>query len=248
MAWWSRLSTGGKFAAAAAAAGLGYVAVRWYRNYKAAQAANAANASTAATSANAPVAAGTTGATSAGLGGGVLQPPTSGGNVFAGSTWTDPATGDTWYEISGAVEGGGSPGSLVGVWVDGTTGAVQYGSPPFTQPVTAPPTTSTTAAPPPPPPAPPAQTPAPPPAPSLPAVNSSEWPIHIAFGSYSPGEFTQIGVVNNGQYSGPEVGGGVPVYASDGFGGLYQGFSFSQVPNGTTIYIPSIYTGYEQAA
>jgi hypothetical protein len=79
---------------------------------------------------------------------------------------------------------------------------------------------------------------------NLPPVNPAQWPTSVAFGSYSPSEFTEIGSVQNGQYNGQEVSGGVPVYASNGFGGLQQGFNLSQLPSGTTLYIPSIYTGY----
>lgn len=80
----------------------------------------------------------------------------------------------------------------------------------------------------------------------LPPVIPSQWPTSVAFGSYSSSEFTQIGQITNGQYNGQEVGGGVPVYASNGFGGLTQGINpFSgNVREGTTFYIPTIYTGY----
>lgn len=130
MGWWARLSNGGKVVVGAGGIIATVFLARFYRNYKAAK--NGASSAAAPAADNAPVAALPSGA-GAGIGGGTLQPPTVGGNVFGGNTWTDPATGDTWYEISGAIAGGGTPGSLVGVWVDGTTGAIQYGSPPFNQ-------------------------------------------------------------------------------------------------------------------
>lgn len=87
-------------------------------------------------------------------------------------------------------------------------------------------------------PAPAAPAPAPPPVPTLPALNSNAYPLTVLFGQYAPGDYTQIGSVNNGQYSGYNVTGGAPVYANV-YGGFVQGFNWSTLPNGTGIYVPT---------
>jgi hypothetical protein len=78
---------------------------------------------------------------------------------------------------------------------------------------------------------------------SLPHIDSRSWPQILRFGQYGAGEFTKIGVVNNGVYTGKNVTGGVPVFAG-GFGGFFQGFITSKLPNGTGIYIPTQYLPY----
>jgi hypothetical protein len=93
---------------------------------------------------------------------------------------------------------------------------------------------------PPTPPAPPVQTPTT----QLPAVNSNLWPQIIKYGEWTGAQFTKIGTVNNGQYSGINVTGGVPVYANV-FGGLAQGFDMATLPSGTDLYIPTQYLAYE---
>jgi hypothetical protein len=84
---------------------------------------------------------------------------------------------------------------------------------------------------------------APPPAPqqqtaTLPPLDASTFPNTVLFGQYTPGQYTQIGTVNNGVYSGKNVGGGAPVYAGV-FGGFVQGFNMSTLPNGTGIFVPT---------
>lgn len=89
-----------------------------------------------------------------------------------------------------------------------------------------------------------ASTPAPATAPSLPSVNAAAFPQIVKFGQYSPSDYTQIGSVSNGQYTGQQVSGGVPVYTNI-FGGFAQG-PFPQ--SGTYgVYIPSQFTAYEHS-
>lgn len=83
---------------------------------------------------------------------------------------------------------------------------------------------------------------------TLPPYNAAAWQQLYQFGQYTSDEFTQIGTETAaGQYSGEQVGGGVPVFASNGFGGLQQGVSpFAPgTKAGTTFYIPSNATAYE---
>lgn len=77
-----------------------------------------------------------------------------------------------------------------------------------------------------------------------PPVIPGQWPNIITYPNYSPGQFTQIGSVNNGVYSGTGVSGGVPMYANV-FGGFTKNFTMSTLPQGTGIYIPSVFTPYE---
>ena len=79
---------------------------------------------------------------------------------------------------------------------------------------------------------------------SLPPVNASSYPSIVPFGTYGPGDYTQIGTVTGGQYSGQQVSGGVPVYANV-FGGFAQGFNEATLPSGTGLYIPTQFTPYE---
>jgi hypothetical protein len=83
---------------------------------------------------------------------------------------------------------------------------------------------------------------------TLPPVNAGAWQQLYEYGQYTSDEFTQIGSESaQGQYSGEQVSGGVPVFASNGFGGLQQGVNpfASGTKAGTTFYIPTEYTGYE---
>lgn len=81
----------------------------------------------------------------------------------------------------------------------------------------------------------------------LAAINAQSWPIQVLFGNYAPGDYTQVGVVNNGQYYGNAVQGGAPVYAGL-FGGMEQDFNMATLPNGTAIYVPTqlINQGYSK--
>lgn len=87
-----------------------------------------------------------------------------------------------------------------------------------------------------------ASTPAP--TPSLPAVNAAAFPQIVKFGQYSPSDYTQIGSVSNGQYTGQQVSGGVPVYTN-----IFGGFAQGPFPSSGTygVYIPSQFTAYEHA-
>lgn len=85
---------------------------------------------------------------------------------------------------------------------------------------------------------------------TLPPVNQAAWQNLYQFGQYSDTEFTKIGSeAAQGRYSGMQVSGGVPVFASNGFGGLQQGVSpfAASTPAGTDFYIPSEYAGYEHS-
>lgn len=84
------------------------------------------------------------------------------------------------------------------------------------------------------------------PAPSLPPINAANYPSIVKYGSYGPGDYTQIGTITGpgGQYTGQNVSGGAPVYAN-AFGGFTQGFNAATLPVGTGIYIPSSLTAYE---
>lgn len=88
----------------------------------------------------------------------------------------------------------------------------------------------------------PTPTPQAPAAPQAPAVlqylNAQSFPIQVLFGQYGPNDYTQVGVVNNGQYSGNPVNGGAPVYAGL-FGGMEQDFNMTTLPNDTKIYVPT---------
>lgn len=75
-------------------------------------------------------------------------------------------------------------------------------------------------------------------------LNAQDFAKTVLYGQYSPGEYTQIGTVENGQYQGTNVVGGAPVYANV-FGGFVQDFNFATLPNGTGIYIPTSLTKYE---
>lgn len=96
--------------------------------------------------------------------------------------------------------------------------------------------------------APPAAAAAPQPTPSAPApvvqaladIDAQNWPQLIKFGQdpNAATDFTAIGTVNNGVYSGYNVTHGAPVYAGV-FGGYVQDFNMSTLPNGTTIYAPT---------
>lgn len=79
---------------------------------------------------------------------------------------------------------------------------------------------------------------------SLPPINAANYPKQVLFGQYAPGDYTQIGTVNQGVFSGTNVGGGVPVYAG-AFGGFQQGFNEATLPSGTGLYIPTSLTQYE---
>lgn len=79
---------------------------------------------------------------------------------------------------------------------------------------------------------------------TLPPVNANAYAKTVPYGSYSPGDYTQIGTVNNGLFTGTNVSGGVPVYANV-FGGFQQGFQEATLPQGTGIYIPSSLKAYE---
>lgn len=85
--------------------------------------------------------------------------------------------------------------------------------------------------------------PAPNPQVVLPWLNSSLFSPKVLYGQYAPGDYTQIGVVNNGQYQGASVQGGAPVYAGV-FGGFVQGFNWATLPNGTGIYVPTSLLDY----
>ena len=91
--------------------------------------------------------------------------------------------------------------------------------------------------------------PAPPPAPSappvppaqapvLPSINAQLFPLKVLFGQYGPNDYTKVGTVNNGTYSGAGVIGGAPVYAGL-FGGFVQDFNMATLPSGTDLYVPT---------
>jgi hypothetical protein len=71
-------------------------------------------------------------------------------------------------------------------------------------------------------------------------IQASAWPTIVKFGQdpNAATDFTQIGVVNNGVYSGYNVTHGAPVYAG-AFGGYAQDFDEATLPNGTAIYAPT---------
>jgi hypothetical protein len=89
-------------------------------------------------------------------------------------------------------------------------------------------------------------TPAPPAAAAagLPPVNAQSFPLTVLFGQYNPGDYTKIGTITNGAYTGENVSGGVPVYANV-FGGFVQDFQSKSLPSGTDIYIPTQFVAYE---
>jgi hypothetical protein len=91
-----------------------------------------------------------------------------------------------------------------------------------------------------------AATPPPNTSPGLPAVNAANYPQQVRYGQYGPSDYTRIGTVSGGQYTGQQVSGGVPVYAGL-FGGFQQGFNMATLPSGTDLYIPSQFTAYEHA-
>jgi hypothetical protein len=85
----------------------------------------------------------------------------------------------------------------------------------------------------------PSPPPTPPPSkPTLPTLNAQSFPLKVLFGQYGPNDYTKIGTVNNGTYSGPGVIGGAPVYANV-FGGFVQDFNMATLPNGTDLYVPT---------
>lgn len=94
-----------------------------------------------------------------------------------------------------------------------------------------------------------AAAPAAPAAPSVAAplaeINASAWPTIIKYlqDANAATDFTQIGTVINGTYSGPQVTNGAPVYAGV-LGGYAQDFNMATLPNGTAIYVPT--TLYKQ--
>jgi hypothetical protein len=85
---------------------------------------------------------------------------------------------------------------------------------------------------------------------ALAEINAAAWPQIVKFGqdANAATDFTAIGTVNNGQYSGYNVKDGAPVYAGV-FGGYVQDFDMSTLPNGTVIYAPTtlLQQGYEGA-
>jgi hypothetical protein len=72
---------------------------------------------------------------------------------------------------------------------------------------------------------------------ALAQIDAGAWPSIIKFGqdANAATDFTQIGVVNNGVYSGKAAKAGAPVWAGE-YGGYAQGFNMSTLPNGTIIY------------
>jgi hypothetical protein len=82
------------------------------------------------------------------------------------------------------------------------------------------------------------------PAAGLPAVNAQSFPLSVLFGQYNPGDYTQIATITNGQYTGVNVSGGVPVYANV-YGGFVQDFNSKTLPSGTGLYIPTQFVPYE---
>lgn len=79
--------------------------------------------------------------------------------------------------------------------------------------------------------------------PTLPSINAQTYPLKVLFGQYNPGDYTKIGTVTNGVYSGYQVSGGAPVYAG-AYGGFAQDFNMSTLPNGTDIYVPTSLLAY----
>lgn len=96
-------------------------------------------------------------------------------------------------------------------------------------------TPTTTGGPPPPTPT-PTPTPAAPPA--LPQLNAQLFPLKVLFGQYGANDYTKIGTVTNGHYSGYNAVNGAPVYAGL-FGGFVQDFNMATLPNGTDLYVPT---------
>lgn len=84
----------------------------------------------------------------------------------------------------------------------------------------------------------PTPTPTPAPKPALPTLNAQLFPLKVLFGQYGPNDYTKVGTVTNGVYSGPGVIGGAPVYAGL-FGGFIQDFNMATLPSGTDIYVPT---------
>lgn len=84
--------------------------------------------------------------------------------------------------------------------------------------------------------------PPPPPDHSLPTLNPQDFPQIVPYGTYQPGQYTQIGTDVNGVYSGMNVGGNVPVYTN-----IFGGFAQGPFPKSGTygIYIPTALTPYE---
>jgi hypothetical protein len=72
---------------------------------------------------------------------------------------------------------------------------------------------------------------------TLAQIDATAWPSIVKFGQDANAgtDFTQIGVVNNGVYSGKAAKAGAPVWAGV-LGGYAQGTNFSTLPNGTIIY------------
>lgn len=85
------------------------------------------------------------------------------------------------------------------------------------------------------------------PTPSLPPINAANYAQKLLYGQWSAADYTQIGVVNKGVYTGTNVSGGVPVYANV-FGGLVQGFNMATLPDNTAIYIPTSLLAYDPQA
>jgi hypothetical protein len=83
---------------------------------------------------------------------------------------------------------------------------------------------------------------------TLAEINASAWPQIVKYGTDANAatDFTQIGEVNGGKYSGYNVIDGAPVYAGV-LGGYAQGTDFATLPDGTKIYAPTtlIQQGYE---
>lgn len=83
---------------------------------------------------------------------------------------------------------------------------------------------------------------------ALAQIDAAAWPKIVKFGqdANAATDFTQIGVVNGGVYSGYNVTHGAPVYAGV-LGGYAQGTNFATLPDGTKIYAPTtlIQQGYQ---
>ena len=72
---------------------------------------------------------------------------------------------------------------------------------------------------------------------ALTQIDATAWPKIVAYGTDANAgtDFTEIGVVNNGQYQGKAAKSGAPVWAGVD-GGYAQGFNLSTLPNGTILY------------
>ena len=75
---------------------------------------------------------------------------------------------------------------------------------------------------------------------ALAQINAQAWPLIVKFGQdpNAATDFTQIGTVTNGVYSGYNVTHGAPIYAGV-LGGYAQDTNFATLPNGTAIYAPT---------